>query len=90
MPWYLGGYHMFGYRPWLWNIGGFFIFLALWSAVWTGLALWHAARRQEKWWFIFFIIVHTAGIAEILYLAFVAKIFASQAKPVIRGRKKSR
>lgn len=52
-------------------------FLVIWSLVWTGLALWHAGRRNEKWWFILFLVVHTAGIGEILYLAFVVKLFSS-------------
>jgi hypothetical protein len=70
MPWYLGNSNQFR----LWT-PGFFIPLVVWSAVWTGFALWNSARRQEKWWFIFFLLVHTAGIIEILYLIFVAKIF---------------
>ncbi len=48
--------------------------LAIWSVVWTGLALWNAAKRGEKWWFIIFLLVHTAGILEILYLLFVVHI----------------
>ncbi|HUD20039.1 MAG TPA: DUF5652 family protein [Patescibacteria group bacterium] len=94
MPWYLGNnvsvHNMWWGGGWLWSIPGVFIFLAAWSVVWTGLALWHAGRRCEKWWFIFFLLVHTAGIAEILYLVFVAKIFSSGAKPITKGRKKSR
>jgi len=75
MPWYFGNSSQF--RLWA---PGFFIPLAVWSAIWTGLALWYSARRQEKWWFILFLLVHTAGIVEILYLLLVAKIF-STAKP---------
>lgn len=58
-----------------WGISSWVIPLAVWSVIWTGLALWHAARRQEKWWFILFLLVHTAGILEILYLVFIAKAF---------------
>ena len=54
--------------------------LVVWSMIWTGLALWHSARRGQKWWFIFFLLVHTAGILEIIYLLFVAKIFTSSKK----------
>jgi hypothetical protein len=39
-----------------------------------GLALWHAARRGQKWWFIFLLIINTAGILELIYLLGVAKI----------------
>jgi len=80
MPWYFGNSSRFSlFAP------GFVIPLAVWSAVWTGLALWNAAKRGEKWWFILFLIVHTAGILEILYLIFVARIF-STAKPKTTSR----
>jgi ABC-type transport system involved in cytochrome c biogenesis permease subunit len=60
-----------------WGMGGFglplitgllFIPISIWSVVWSGLALWVAAKRKQKGWFIFFLIVHTGGIGEILYL----------------------
>jgi hypothetical protein len=73
MPWYLGNSN---YARSMWSTPVFVVPIAIWSAVWTGLALWHAGRREEKWWFIFFLLVHTAGIVEILYLIFVAKAFA--------------
>lgn len=74
-PWYLGNSRFDG-TQW-WGLPGFIVPLALWSVIWTGLALWHAARREEKGWFIFFLLVHTAGVIEILYLLFVGKVFAS-------------
>jgi len=46
----------------------------LWSVVWKGLALWHAARRKEPWWFVILLVVNTFGILEIIYLFFVAKL----------------
>lgn len=66
---------MYSFQQW-W--GAPVVFLALWSIVWTGLALWHAAGRHEKGWFIFFLLVHTAGIIEILYLLFVVHAFTSK------------
>ncbi len=81
MPWYLGNSQSFG--EWngmeLWGMR-LLAPLILWSVIWTGLALWHSARRREKWWFIFFLLVHTIGIAEIIYLVFVVKIFHSSKK----------
>ncbi len=65
---------MYSSNYWSWA-PGFIIPLAIWSAVWTGFALWHAARRGEKWWFVIFLFVHTAGILEIIYLVFVARAF---------------
>jgi hypothetical protein len=72
-PWFLGNSREFAQG---WGVS--IALLALWSIVWTGLALWHAARRGEKWWFVLFFVVHTAGILEIIYLFFVARAFASR------------
>ena len=80
MPWYLGNSD----RVMSWGGVGL---LMLWSGLWTGLALWHAAARKEKWYFIFFFLFHTAGILEFLYLLFVAKIFAVQEKRIPRKKK---
>jgi len=52
----------------------FIIVFILWSIFWKGLALWHAARRGQYWWFLILLVVNTAGILEIIYLFFVAKI----------------
>ena len=41
----------------------------VWSVVWKGLALWRAARRGEKVWYVVLLIVNTFGLLEILYLA---------------------
>ena len=38
-----------------------------------GYALWYAAKRDEKWWFVIMLIVNTAGILELCYLIFVVK-----------------
>lgn len=58
---------------------GFLILLLLaWSLVWKGLALWQAARKGEKIWFVVFLAVNTLGILEILYLY----VFSRKAKPV--------
>jgi len=46
----------------------------LWTLVWKGLALWHAARRGEQWWFMILLVINTLGILEIIYLFFVAKL----------------
>ncbi|HVV38981.1 MAG TPA: DUF5652 family protein [Candidatus Paceibacterota bacterium] len=52
----------------------FILVFVLWTIVWKGLALWHAARRGEYWWFMILLVVNTLGILEIIYLFFVAKI----------------
>jgi NADH:ubiquinone oxidoreductase subunit 6 (subunit J) len=40
-----------------------------------GFALWHAARRDEKWWFVALLIINTFGILEICYLLFVVGLW---------------
>lgn len=52
---------------------GLFAVLFVWSLVWKGLALWRAARRADKVWFIIFLIVNTLGILEIIYYFLIAK-----------------
>ncbi len=52
-------------NPWLVAI------IVLWSLVWAGIALWESARRGDKKWFIVFLVVHTLGILEMIYIFFV-------------------
>lgn len=47
--------------------------LIVWAIVWKGLALWKAARREEKGWFIALLVINTVGILEIFYLLVIAK-----------------
>lgn len=42
--------------------------LLLWDLIWKGLALWRAAKRRERWWFIALLVVNTAGLLPIAYL----------------------
>lgn len=77
---------MFGH--W-WGVG-FILPLAVWSIFWGGLALWYAARREEKWWFLVFLFVHTAGILEIIYLLFVAHAFEGKSRQSPPPRSSSR
>jgi len=61
----LGQY--FTQYPWL------FLLLQLWSIPWKGLALWTAARREEKIWFVLLLLVQTVGILDIIYIFLIAK-----------------
>jgi hypothetical protein len=45
-----------------------FAVFILWCLVWKALALWRAAHKESKIWFILFLIINTAGILEIIYL----------------------
>lgn len=85
MPWFLGnssGYNGFYVMPWV------IMPMAFWSLIWKGLALWHAAKRNEKWWFIALLIINTVGILEICYLVFVVRLFSSSNAPPKRSSRK--
>ena len=52
------------------------ILLFIWaiiSVILKGYALWHAAKKKEKAWFIIMLIINTMGILELIYLIFVVK-----------------
>ena len=46
----------------------------IWSLVWKGMALWKSARDDSRVWFVVFLVIHTAGILEILYIYFFSKM----------------
>lgn len=52
--------------PFIWPI-------LVWSIIIKGVALWRAAKDEQKPWFIVLLVVNTAGILEIIYLLFFAK-----------------
>jgi len=41
---------------------------AVWTVAIKGYALWHAARNEQKTWFVFLLIVNSIGILELVYL----------------------
>ena len=47
--------------------------LLVWSMIWKGLALWKAAHREQKVWFVVFLIVNTCGLLEIIYLFVITR-----------------
>ncbi len=66
--------------------------LLVWSTVWKGFALWHAARNNQMTWYIALLIINTAGILEIIYLSFFQKSMSRRTikKPVSRTKAKKR
>ena len=44
------------------------VVITVWSIGWKGLALWHAARNNQRNWFAAILILNTVGILDILYL----------------------
>tara|TARA_Y100000310_G_C19997328_1_gene496834 strand:+ start:112 stop:306 length:195 start_codon:yes stop_codon:yes gene_type:complete len=51
----------------------FLIGVVLWTLPWKAVALWKAAKRGEKKWFIALLIFNTLAILEILYIFFFSK-----------------
>ncbi|HLC87544.1 MAG TPA: DUF5652 family protein [Patescibacteria group bacterium] len=45
-----------------------FALLAVWEIVWKGMALWRAAKLNQKYWFIALILINTVGVLPIIYL----------------------
>ena len=46
--------------------------LILWSAIWKGIALWKAARRDQLGWYLALLILNTVGLLPIIYIFVVA------------------
>ena len=50
-----------------------------------GYALWYAAKRDEKWWFVVMLIINTAGILELVYLVFIVKRWHTKLTEKVNG-----
>jgi len=50
----------------------FLLILALWTIPWKIYAVWLAAKRNEKKWFVVLLILNTVGILEIFYIFKIA------------------
>ena len=51
-----------------------FILASLWTLPWKGFALWKAARKNDRWWFIAMLLVNLLGLLEILYIFYFSKL----------------
>lgn len=49
------------------------LILGVWTLFWKAMALWRAARKGHRVWFVIFMIVNTAGILELIYLFVITK-----------------
>jgi hypothetical protein len=56
------------YQQYLVQNSWWIILLVLWTIPWKGVALWKAAKRSDKWWFIVMLVVNTIAILEIIYI----------------------
>ncbi len=46
----------------------------VWVLPWKGLALWRAARKDSKIWFIALLVINTFALLEIVYVFFGDKL----------------
>ncbi|MGM0636575.1 MAG: DUF5652 family protein [Bacteroidota bacterium] len=44
------------------------LILVIWDSIWKLIALWHAARRKQVFWFILLAIINSLGVLPIIYL----------------------
>jgi len=44
------------------------VIVAIWDLIWRGIALWKAAQHRQNAWFIFLLIINSAGILPIIYI----------------------
>lgn len=55
------------------GVGILVTILMIWALIWKGVALWHAVKNHDRYWFIAMLILNTAGILEIAYLFYFSK-----------------
>ena len=50
------------------------IFAAIaWTLPWKGIALWKAAKNNDKTWFVVLFLINTLAILDIIYIVFFGK-----------------
>lgn len=47
--------------------------ILVWTIIWKGIALWRAAKLEQKNWFIIILVISSLGIIELVYLFGFAK-----------------
>ncbi len=45
-----------------------FWIMFVWVIIWKGIALWKAAQKKHRYWFVALLVINTVGILEILYV----------------------
>ena len=49
------------------------VLAVIWTIPWKGVALWKAAKRGQKIWFMLLLVLNTMAILEILYIFIFSK-----------------
>lgn len=56
------------------NAAIIFPIYGIWVTAWKGLALWKAARKESKVFFVIILLFNTVGLFEILYIFVLSKV----------------
>ena len=62
----------------------FIIIAVIWTLPWKGFALWKSARKGNSGWFIFFLLINTLAIFEILYIFVFSEKKQSKEDPSVK------
>jgi hypothetical protein len=73
--WSVGPNGLIGFWPFSLELTIVGISLIILGFLFKGLALWHAARRDEKVWFIILLVLNTFAILELIYLYFIVGLW---------------
>ena len=60
----------------------------IWSLVWMAIAMWKAAKKNHIAWYVIFLLVHTLGILEILYIFVFSKMSGKKQEPAVVKKKR--
>ena len=50
-----------------------FLIIILFELILKGFALWKAAKKDDKYWFIAILVLNTLGILPLIYLVFIKR-----------------
>ena len=62
--------------------------LIIWEVIWKGIGLWKAGRNNQPVWFVFILLLNTAGILPIIYLLFFRKNKSHKAVRQVKKKRK--
>lgn len=49
------------------------LLIQLWELPWKGYALWRAAQNRQTGWFVALMLVHLAGLIDIIYIFYFSR-----------------
>ena len=55
------------YQQPVWFLLALLLF-GLWDLIWKGIGLWHAAKHNQRGWFIALLFINLVGLLPIIYL----------------------